>query len=457
MIPGIWILDWLALEAKLEHLFDVHAPANPDPYSPTFSAHGSPHRASLHLLRRRIRSVRHACDLAEREAAHQLLKRFADLDIHDILDDLIEVVAEMAMIVVGSTVTGAVIGGGIGFFAAGIGAVPGAASGALIGAQAGGWLLSILGLASVAEFFMDGLPAIIEGYVRGIATAWRGPRELPNDPLNTFYDDPTAAQQGAWDIARSHEAVVVLLLGAIVAYLTRGGGSARVLAQDMQRSARGSRIAQWMLKHEDKLKRHPDLKTPEPRRVEGGQGNGSSSSPKPDGRHEGPGKGKSTTMPVHEVECFRADRLPASKGDEFVRQLKGQEGGLNRLTVEEYLENIANPQKRNKTIAALARAKLSNQIRSRLEEAYSATMSPTKAKALAKKHAKETMSTLAALHNPDLSAGGKDIIADFGDRQVNSSIGPQWKSKINGIKAAAERIPLSARKHTLLNVKLYKC
>ncbi|MFR0675021.1 DUF6861 domain-containing protein [Enterobacterales bacterium AW_CKDN230030176-1A_HGKHYDSX7] len=457
MIPGIWILDWLALEAKIEHLFDVHAPANPDPYSPAFSAHGFPHRASLHLLRRRIRSVRHACDLAEREAAHQLLKRFADLDIHDILDDLIEVVAEMAMIVVGSTVTGAVIGGGIGFFAAGIGAVPGAASGALIGAQAGGWLLNILGLASVAEFFMDGLPAIIEGYVRGIATAWRGPRELPNDPLNTFYDDPTAAQQGAWDIARSHEAVVVLLLGAIVAYLTRGGGSARVLAQDMQRSARGSRIAQWMLKHEDKLKRHPDLKTPEPRRVEAGQGNASPLSPKPDDRHEGPGKGKSTTMPVHEVECFRADRLPASKGDEFVRQLKGQEGGLNRLTVEEYLENIANPQKRNKTIAALARAKLSNQIRRRLEEAYSATMSPTKAKALAKKHAKETMSTLAALHNPDLSAGGKDIIADFGDRQVNSSIGPQWKSKINGIKAAAERIPLPARKHTLLNVKLYKC
>lgn len=457
MIPGIWILDWLALEAKIEHLFGVHAPTNPDPYSPTFSAHGFPHRASLHLLRRRISSVRHACDLAEREAAHQLLKRFADLDIHDILDDLIEVVTEMAMIVVGSTVTGAVIGGGVGFFAAGVGAVPGAASGALIGAQAGGWLLSLLGLASVAEFFMDGLPAIIEGYVRGIATAWRGPRELPNDPLNTFYDDPTAAQQGAWDIARSHEAVVVLLLGAIVAYLTRGGGSARVLAQDMQRSARGSRIALWMLKHEDKLKRHPDLKATEPRRVEGGQGNASPSPPKPEDRHEGPGKGKSTTMPVHEVECFRADRLPASKGDEFVRQLKGQEGGLNRLTVEEYLTNIAHPEKRNKLAAAQARANLKEQIKDRLEREYMATMGPTKATALAEKHAQETMSTLAALHNPDLSAGGKDIIADFGDRQVNSSIGPQWKKRINGIKTAAEKIPELARKHTLMNVKLYKC
>lgn len=457
MIPGIWILDWLALEAKIEHLFDVHAPANPDPYSPTFSAHGSPHRASLHLLRRRIRSVRHACDLAEREAAHQLLKRFADLDIHDILDDLIEVVAEMAMIVVGSTVTGAVIGGGVGFFAAGIGAVPGAASGALIGAQAGGWLLSILGLASVAEFFMDGLPAIIEGYVRGIATAWRGPRELPNDPLNTFYDDPTAAQQGAWDIARSHEAVVVLLLGAIVAYLTRGGGSAMVLAQDMQRSARGSRIAQWMLKHEDKLKRHPDLKATEPRRVEGGQGNTSPSSPKPGDRHEGPGKGKSTTMPVHEVECFRADRLPASKGDEFVRQLKGQEGGLNRLTVEEYLENIANPKNRDKTAARLAREAFEQTLQNRLQLEYSRIMDEVKAEATAKREAKAIMRQLAGLHNPDLVAGGKDIIADFGDRQVNSSIGAQWGKRIKGIKHMAEQIPIAERSSTFLNLKLTKC
>jgi hypothetical protein len=29
-----YLNDWLALEAKIEHLFDVHAPANPGPYSP---------------------------------------------------------------------------------------------------------------------------------------------------------------------------------------------------------------------------------------------------------------------------------------------------------------------------------------------------------------------------------------------------------------------------------------
>ncbi|MDD0999675.1 polymorphic toxin type 15 domain-containing protein [Pseudomonas sp. TNT2022 ID1044] len=56
-----------------------------------------------------------------------------------------------------------------------------------------------------------------------------------------------------------------------------------------------------------------------------------------------------------------------------------------------------------------------------------------------------------------MRAGGKDIIADFGDRQVNSSIGPQWRPKIANLKAAAENIPTSMRESTFLNVKLHKC
>jgi hypothetical protein len=67
------------------------------------------------------------------------------------------------------------------------------------------------------------------------------------------------------------------------------------------------------------------------------------------------------------------------------------------------------------------------------------------------------MSDLAGLHNPDLSAGGKDIIADFGDRQVNSSIGPQWRPKIANLKTAAEQVPKSIRESTFINVKLHRC
>ncbi|MDU8588524.1 polymorphic toxin type 15 domain-containing protein, partial [Pseudomonas syringae] len=57
----------------------------------------------------------------------------------------------------------------------------------------------------------------------------------------------------------------------------------------------------------------------------------------PSGKDKEPPKGKPNTMPRHDVECFKADKMPASKVGEFERQLKGQEDGLNRLTVDEYL------------------------------------------------------------------------------------------------------------------------
>lgn len=121
-----------------------------------------------------------------------------------------------------------------------------------------------------------------------------------------------AAQQGAWDIARSHEAVVILLLSAIVAYLTRGRGNARVLATEMRGSERGAKLGQWMLKHEEALKKHPDLQTAEPRR--GAVGPQELPPTRPAGKDKEPAKGKPNTMPRHDVEWFKADKMPASIG-----------------------------------------------------------------------------------------------------------------------------------------------
>jgi hypothetical protein len=162
-------------------------------------------------------------------------------------------------------------------------------------------------------------------------------------------------------------------------------------------------------------------------------------------------------MPLHKVECFKADKLPASKIGEFERQLKGQEDGLNRLTVDEYLENIANPVKRSREAARQARKELQDTLQERFLKENLRTMNATAAIEESVKKAKETMSNLAGLHNPDLSAGGKDIIADFGDRRVNSSIGPQWRPKILNLKKAAEEVPTTLRGQTFLNVKLHKC
>ena len=411
--------------------------------------------ASLGLNLRRIEAVRTAFYHAEWQAAHMLRQRFADLDINSIVDELLMVVRQMAMIVAGSTITGGLLGAGVGTFAGGAGTIPFAGAGAAMGLKVSGWILGALGLASIAEFFIEGLPRIGEYYVDGIRFAWEG--TCGNEGTGPFCrDDPYAISRATHQIAQGHVEVVLLLLGAIVSYLTRDRGDARVLAQEMAASRKGARLGQWMLKHEEGLKKRPDLQVPERRK--GAVGEPQPMQPdRPAGKDKEPSTGKPGSMPLHTVACFKADKLPPAKHGEFERQLKGQQDGLNRLTVEEFLENVANPVKRDPKLAKKARKDLYTNIRDRIHEDLSKTMGPREARKLSEMQAKETMSTLAALHNPDLSAGGRDAIADFGDRQVNSSIGPQWKNRIGGLRRAAEEMAGTGGGSGLLNVKLHKC
>jgi hypothetical protein len=408
---------------------------------------------SLALHLQRLASVRSAFIRAEWEAGQILRQRFADLDISSVVYDLISVVTQMAMIVAGSALTGAAIGAGVGAFLGGAGLVPLGMAGFAVGAQVSTWLLGMLGLTAIAEFFVEGLPRIAGDYLAGIQIAWDGPRG--EEGLNPFSrDDPYAEGSAAFHIASGHVEVVVLLLGAIVAYLTRGRGEASVLAQEMRASPKGARLGEWMLKHEDALKQRPDLQRPErdknPFAPE-------PSTNRPGGKDQKTARDKPNTMPLHEVECFKADKLPVSKVGEFERQLKGQEGGLNQLTVEEFLENVVNPVKRSPRAAKQARDAFEASLQKRFQGEFSQTMGAIEAEEAAVKKAQEMMKSLAGLHNPDLSAGGKDVIADFGDRQVNSSIGPQWRSKTLNLKAAAEKLPPMLRASTFLNVKLHKC
>ncbi|CAI3807392.1 hypothetical protein GLGCALEP_04636 [Pseudomonas sp. MM221] len=446
MYLGYLVPTWHEIESRITDEMGYQGGAH-------YRTHLNEPVTSLALNLNRVRAVQSAFNQAEWQAAGLLRQRFAELDIANILDDLLKVVREMAMIVVGSTLTGGAIGAGIGAFAAGAGAIPLAGAGAAMGLKVSGWILGVLGLASIAEFFLDGLPRIGEYYLDGIRIAWEGTRD---ESLNPFgRDDPHAVSRAAHHIALGHVEVVMLLLGAIVSHLTRGRGDARVLAQDMAASRKGARLGQWMLKHEDALKKRPDLQLPERRK-------GALSEPppppnRPHGKDERPPSGKPGSMPLHTVACFKADKLPASKHGEFERQLKGQQDGLNRLTVEEFLENVTNPVKRKPSVARKARKELRKDLEERIQEELSESMSPAEAKNEAIRQAKETMTSLAALHNPDLSAGGKDVISGFGDRQVNSSIGPQWKNKIEDMKKAAERM-MSADNHSIrMNVKLHKC
>lgn len=413
---------------------------------------------SIELALRRVDNIRTAFYSAEFEAGQLLRQRFADIDISDVLTELIQAVGQMAMIVAGTVLAGGAIGAGLGALAGGIGAAPGAFTGMAMGLQAGTWILGILGLASVAEFFVDGLPALLEHYVRGIQVAWEGTRG--NAGLNPFsQDDPWVVDRAAHHIARGHVEVVALLLSAVVEYLTRGRGDVGILASEMRTSAKGARLAQWMVKHEERLKARPDLQP-------AGARTGSSLTPEPrsDSSRETdrPGGKKPLGMPEYKVPCFNARNLHDSKIPEFDRQLGGQERGLNDLTVDEYLRGReafkAGDKVRDPGVAKRARENLARDLTQEITlELRSKEFSHREAHTLAMALTKEKMNTLAALHNPDLFAGGKDVISDFGDRSVNASIGAQWRQRIDGLDAVASKVDLNSRATSSVNAKLERC
>ncbi|WP_228471778.1 polymorphic toxin type 15 domain-containing protein [Listeria welshimeri] len=143
--------------------------------------------------------------------------------------------------------------------------------------------------------------------------------------------------------------------------------------------------------------------------------------------------------------------------EEFARQLKDQEKGMNELTVDEYLKN------RERYIAEGRALEGNAAQQAAREEAYVQKVNELQKNGLslsqAKKEAREWLDTQAALHNPDQIAGGKaDIIGGMGDKGINSSIGSQWRYRIDivdeQIRGMAKNMTPEQLKNTYLNVKL---
>jgi len=172
--------------------------------------------------------------------------------------------------------------------------------------------------------------------------------------------------------------------------------------------------------------------------------------------------GKPEGMERVDVDCFRAgDAITRDKIPEFDRQLQGQQEGLNNLTVQEYLDGRAkftDIGRGNGAAQKQARKEYAKELEEKFEDQLlEKDLSLREAEALAKSMAKEQMSTLAALHNPDMIAGGKDQIDDFGDLGVNSSIGRQWRDRVSKLDDAANAVPESERPVTTMNAALRRC
>jgi len=149
------------------------------------------------------------------------------------------------------------------------------------------------------------------------------------------------------------------------------------------------------------------------------------------------------------VKCFKKN----PKGDtaEYDRQLQGQQDGLNNMTAEEYLAGRKAYTGKRASTAKVRKTYKKKLIKENMNNGMSRTEAASRATT--------DMKTLDALHNPDLTAGGKDKISDFGDSGVNRSIGSQWKNdaRLDELDKAARDAVTRGDGKNKMNVKMERC
>lgn len=155
---------------------------------------------------------------------------------------------------------------------------------------------------------------------------------------------------------------------------------------------------------------------------------------------------------------------------EYTRQLADQERGLNNLTVGEYrtarqaYNELGRDGVSDGAAQKQARRGLSNSIEQSVERSLRINnpgLTAIERRRRAVQRTQTLMIKLAALHDPDMIAGGHDRIHRVGDSGVNSSIGGAWgdyqnpDSRIARIDAAIDRA--GSDPNAKLNIHLPPC
>ena len=147
---------------------------------------------------------------------------------------------------------------------------------------------------------------------------------------------------------------------------------------------------------------------------------------------------------------------------EYNKQLKSQESAINSMTAEEFKiarETFAQ-QSRNPDADAMQR-RLGRQFERNVAESIQKSLIAKgvdlqEATVQAKARAKEIKSSLAALHEPDMVAGGwlKPEPTRMGNANVNSSIGSSWSSRLPALDDMVNNAVLNGNGSAKLNVRL---
>lgn len=157
-----------------------------------------------------------------------------------------------------------------------------------------------------------------------------------------------------------------------------------------------------------------------------------------------------------EIKCFNPpEGSTPEEIEEFKRQLKEQQDGINRIPPDQLLSNMDRYAQLGRPAgdAAARRQVRTEWLQRRTRELTGPNTSESAARALAM----QEMRTLDALHAPDLAAGGDGTFADrgLGPSSTNRSIGPQWDDARRGqLKEHAQKAKEQGKKN---NVKLEMC
>ena len=176
-------------------------------------------------------------------------------------------------------------------------------------------------------------------------------------------------------------------------------------------------------------------------------------------QQQGCGRHEDVLDEIKRIDEIEVEFNYNSKFDEaeFARQLADQQKGMNELTVREYLDNRQKYIEQGRAIESNAAQQAAREkaFVDKVDELQDAGLSLKEAE----EQAEKWLDTQAALHNPDQVAGGyASNVGGVGDKGVNSSIGSQWRYRIDGvdaqIKKMAESMSEAEKNSTYLNVKL---
>jgi filamentous hemagglutinin len=147
---------------------------------------------------------------------------------------------------------------------------------------------------------------------------------------------------------------------------------------------------------------------------------------------------------------------------EYNKQLQAQQDAINSMTADEfkiardaYIQQGRNPaaDSMQRSLGREFEREVSESIRQSL---INKGVDRSTATQMAKDRAKEIRSSLAALHEPDMVAGGWTTPAPvrMGDTNVNSSIGASWSSRLSSVDQAVDTAISTGAGSAKLNVRL---